>query len=64
MCSALDGDVRVCDSRSRELAQSAEVERVIGTDAGLTATLEDVLQLFEDGVLQRDVREYLAWKNK
>jgi hypothetical protein len=52
VCSALDSDVWICDSRGGELAKGAEVERVVRTNASLTAALEDVLELLKDGVLE------------
>lgn len=50
MHPALDGDVRICDRSGEDLAQGTKVECILGSDP--SPALQDVLQLFEDGVLQ------------
>jgi len=52
MRPTLDSDVWVGDSCGGELAKCTEVERVVGTYAGLTTTFKQVLELFKDGVLE------------
>jgi hypothetical protein len=51
----LDGDVRISQTRGDQLPDRAQPERVGGRDIALTAALEEVLELLEDGVLKDGV---------
>lgn len=62
MSSRLDSDVRVSDGGGCELAQSTEVEAVLGCDT--TTLLNRLFQLLENGVLEDRVDDqHKSWQH-